>query len=242
VSPRSQIVLVYWAMAFITIFGIAAYCLVHVVPPPPPTNSDEQIARFFAEHSLSIRIGAVLAMSTTGFNIPLSAVVSYQMARLGRGMRVWSIVQGMAGALVSVWLVFPVLIWGVAAFTPERAPGTTRMLSDLSFLALVTTTPYFIFQVLAIAYVCLSQKVDSAYFPRWFGYLSLWVFLFTEVGPLGFLTKTGPFAWNGLIVFWIPVLVFFSWFFTLSYVLIRALSRESGTPEVPTPCDVGTPG
>jgi len=242
VSSRCQIVLVYWSLAFITVFGLAAYFLVHVVPPPPPTNTDEQIAGFFTEHSLSIRLGALLAMTTTGFNIPVSAVISYQMARLGRGMQPWAIVQGMAGALVSVWLVFPALVWGVAAFTPERAPVVTRMLSDLSFLALVTTTPYFIFQVLSIAYACLSQKVDSPYFPRWFGYFSVWAFLVTEVGPLGFLAKTGPLAWNGLIVFWIPVLAFFSWFFTLAYVLIRALSDELGTRETRTPRNAETVG
>jgi hypothetical protein len=142
-------------------------------------------------------------------------------------MRVWAILQGMGGALVSVWLVFPALIWGVAAFRPERAPSGTRMFSELSFLALVTTTPYYIFQVVPIAYVCLSTKSDSLFFPRWFGYFSIWSFMITEVGPLGFLTKSGPFAWNGLIVFWLPVVIFTSWFFALCYVLLTALARES---------------
>jgi hypothetical protein len=232
VSSRSQIFLVYWALAFLTIFGIAAYFLMHVVPPPAPTNSDEQIAGFFTAHSMSIRIGALLAISTTGFTLPLAAVVSYQMARLGHGMRVWAILQGLAGAVVSIWLVFPVLIWGVAAFTPERPPSETRMLSDLSFLALVTPTPYFIFQILSITYVCLSSKVDSVFFPRWLGYFSIWTFLLTEVGAVGFLTKTGPFAWNGLIVFWIPLFVFFGWVLTLCYVLITGLSRESPDSEL----------
>src|SRR4051812_32582484 len=220
-------VLVWWAMAFQLIFGGAAYCLIHVVPPPAPTNSDDQIAGFFAFHSTSILIGAALAVTATGFMLPLAAVVSDQMARLGPGMRVWAILQGMGGALVSVWLVFPALVWGVAAFTPDRVPSETRMLSDLSFLALVTTTPYYIFQVIPIAYVCLSSKVNSPFFPRWFGYFSVWSFLITEVGPLGFLTKFGPFAWNGLIVFWLPVVVFTSWFFTLCYVFLTALARET---------------
>ena len=226
-STRSQIVLVWWALAFQVMFGLAAVFLVHVVPPPPPTNGDSQIAGFFAFHSTSILIGAALAVTATGFSIPLAAVVSERMARLGPGMRVWAIVQGMGGALVSVYLVFPALIWGVAAFTPERVPSETRMFSDLAFLALVTTTPYYIFQVIPIAYVCLSNESDSPFFPRWFGYFSIWSFMITEVGPLGFLTKSGPFAWNGLIVFWLPVVIFTSWFLALCYVFLTALARES---------------
>ena len=231
-STRSQIVLVWWALAFQLMFGLAAIFLLHVVPPPAPTNSDSQIAGFFAFHSTSILIGAALAVTATGFAIPLAAVVSEQMLRLGPGMRVWAILQGMGGALVSVWLVFPALIWGVAAFTPERAPSGTRMLSDLSFLALVTTTPYYIFQVIPIAYVCLSTKSDSPFFPRWFGYLSIWSFLITEVGPLGFLTKFGPFAWNGLLVFWLPVFIFFAWVIALASIFITNLSRESKDSEL----------
>jgi hypothetical protein len=227
VSSRSQIFLIYWALAFLAMFGVAAYFLMHVVPPPPPSNGEDQIAGFFAYHSLSIRLGAVLAMTATGFSIPSAAVVSYQIARLGPSMTIWAIVQGLAGALVSVWIVFPALVWGVAAFTPERPASITRALSDLGFLGSATTTPYYIFQVLPIAYVCLSHKVDSPFFPRWFGYFSIWSFLITEVGPLGFLTKAGPFAWNGLIVFWLPVFIYFGWFITLSYLFIAALSKES---------------
>ena len=168
-SPRSQLVLIYWSLAFLAIFGIAFYCLLHVVPPPPPTNNDDQIAGFFAYHSTSIRIGAALAMTVCGFSLPFAAVISVQMARLGREMWVWAILQAMGGALVSIWIVFPALVQGTASFTPDRAHGVTRALSDLSFLAQVTTTPYYIFQVIPIAYVCLSTKSDSPYFPRWFG-------------------------------------------------------------------------
>jgi hypothetical protein len=234
-SRRSQIVLVCWAAAFQVMFGISAYFLTHIVPPPPPTNGDSQIGGFFAAHATSMRFGAVLAMTATGFNLPVAAVVSHQMARLGPSVRVWAILQGMAGALVSVWLVFPALVWGVAAFTPERPPDITRTLSDLSFLSLVTTTPYYIFQVIPIIYVCLSHRVNSPYFPRWFGYFSIWSFLITEVGPLGFLTKAGPIAWNGLIVFWLPVVVFTTWFFTLCYLLITALIHDATEADVDEP-------
>lgn len=231
-SPRSQLVLIYWSLAFLAIFGFAFYCLLHVVPPPPPSNNDDQIAGFFAYHSTSIRIGAALAMTVCGFSLPFAAVISIQMARLGREMWVWAVLQAMGGALVSIWIVFPALVQGTASFTPDRAHGVTRALSDLSFLAQVTTTPYYIFQVIPIAYVCLSTKSDSPYFPRWFGYLSIWSFLITEVGPLGFLTKFGPFAWNGLLVFWLPVFIFFAWVVALASVFITNLTRESKDSEL----------
>ena len=32
--------------------------------------------------------------------------------------------------------------------------------------------------------------------------------------------KTGPFAWNGLLVFWLGVLVFFGWY-TVTFAVVR---------------------
>jgi hypothetical protein len=52
--------------------------------------------------------------------------------------------------------------------------------------------------------------------------------------------KQGPFAWNGLFVFWLPFGVFFSWIVIMTALLLKAIDRgdnqvpegSSGAPEV----------
>jgi hypothetical protein len=44
-----------------------------------------------------------------------------------------------------------------------------------------------------------------------------------------FFFKTGPFAWNGLFAFWVPLSVFGGWFFMVSYLIRRDVLRQSGT-------------
>ncbi len=41
--------------------------------------------------------------------------------------------------------------------------------------------------------------------------------------------KTGPFAWDGLIAYWIPAFVFGGWFYFMAYHMIKAINRQ--TPE-----------
>lgn len=60
-----------------------------------------------------------------------------------------------------------------------------------------------------------------------FAYLTIWVALITEVGAVGFLTKQGPFAWNGLFIFWLPFGVGFAWLFLLAIMLLRGLDRQT---------------
>ena len=223
-SERSQVAMVWWTLAFMVIFGLACFGIMGVFPPIPASQTPEEVSAFYEANSLLIRVGSAIVVGTGGFMLPLAAVVSLQMIRVQGGVTVWAVLQGMGGAMMSLWLVFPGIFWGVAAFEPSRAPSITSMMNQTAYLTLVTTIPHYIFQVLAIAWVCLRSKPEpSAAFPRWLGYLSIWAFLVTEVGAAGFLTRTGPFAWHGLFVFWFPISAFVIWMAAISYTMLRAL-------------------
>jgi hypothetical protein len=129
---------------------------------------------------------------------------------------------------MSMFLVFPPIVWGAAAFSVDRLPDATAALHDLGTLTLVTTDQFYIFQMIAITYLSLQQKKDDPLnpFPRWMGYFTLWAALAFEVGALAFMTKTGPFAWNGAFVFWMPFVVFGTWITVISWTMLRALSRQ----------------
>jgi hypothetical protein len=226
-SEKSQIILVWWTIFSTIVFGLAWVFLIRLMPLPAPTLSAGDVARFYAENTLGIRLGATICSWTSAFLVPITVVVSVQLARLEKGVPVWSILYFAGGILTSIFLVIPPVLWGVAAFTPTRPPEVTLVFHELAILMFVTTAQFFIFYMVALVVVTLSQANDPrSPFPRWFGYLTIWVALITEVGAVGYLTKHGPFAWNGLFVFWLPFGIGFAWLAMLAILLLRALKLQ----------------
>ncbi len=226
-SERSQRIVLWWAIVFALIYGFALVFLLHMVPPPSATWSAEHIAAWYAEHHTSIRIGAVIAGFTSAYMLPLSVVIALQMSRVEKGRPIWSALTMCGGAMMSIFLVLPPVFWGVAAFTPTRAPDATAMMHELGMLTLTTTDQYYIFMWVAIVVICLTPtRVKHSPFPRWFAYLSAWIALMFEAGIFAFLARTGPFAWNGLLVFWSPLSLFGVWIAVQCYLVFKALRAQ----------------
>ncbi|MEC9359709.1 MAG: hypothetical protein VX836_17795 [Pseudomonadota bacterium] len=226
-SERAQTIMIYWGLIFMWSYGAVLWGMLDMMPPPTATLTPEQVAAFYADNNLSIRLGAVMASWISAFMVPIAVVISLQMRRLENGIPAWSILQFAGGIMMSLFLVLPPLFWGVAAFSPERMPEVTALMHELGTLTLVTTDQYFIFQMVPIAYISLTQKVDvDSPFPRWIGYFTIWAALMFEVGALAFIPKTGPFAWNGLLVYWFPLSIFGVWVTVLSVSLLKAIGRQ----------------
>lgn len=231
-TPRGHIVLIYATLAGNVAFGISAICIMGIWPPWSPALGDAAVAAFYREHGEAMRVGAVILLTVSGYNIPLAAVVTDQMLRLGPKIRMWAIFHAMGGALMAIWLAIPAMFFAVTAFTPERDPALTRLMHEMSQLSVWVSIQFFVLQGVAFSYVCLSHKVDSPYFPRWLGYLTLWGFVVTEYGVFGLLVKSGPYAMNGFYIFWFPACVFFvGWYAPICYVFIKNLRADQRTAD-----------
>jgi hypothetical protein len=198
-----------------------------MMPPPSAKWSANEIARFYVHNGSEIKIGATIAGWTSGFMVPIAVVVAIQIARHEDGKPVWASLALAGGALMSIPLMLPPIFWGVAAFTPTRAPDVTAIMHELAMLTFVTTDQYYIFMWVAIAFVALlPNTVAYTPFPRWFGYYTAWTALMFEAGAIAFLTRSGPFAWNGLLAFWSPVVTFFAWMIVIAVLLFRAIASQ----------------
>lgn len=236
-TARAQTALVYWSGAFGTIYFLAYYFLIKLLPLPPATLGAAEVANFYLVNSGQIRLGAAICSWTGAFTIPLAIVIALQMARVEKGFPVWSIVQLAGGVMMSVFTVLPPMFWGVAAFTPTRPAEITLILHEFGNLAFIATDQYFIFQFIGLAVVCLTPTtIAHSPFPRWLGYLTLWAAFTIEIGVAAFLPKTGPFAWNGLFVYWIPIVMYGVWYTATAMNLLKALKGQAAmaSPDMPT--------
>lgn len=233
VSISAQRALIWWALALLFVFMLSFVFLIRMVPLPPATLTAEQVADIYRHNGLSIRIGSVICSWVAAFMVPFALVIATQMKRMERGWPIWSVLQFAGGCLMSMFLVFPPVLWGVAAFSPNRPAEITLLIHELAALTLVTTDQYFIFQFVAITIVSLFGRQEAlSAFPRWFGYYTIWTAFMFELGAFGFIPRTGPFAWDGLFVFWIPLSIFCLWIIVASVLMLRALRRQALQAEV----------
>lgn len=227
VSERSQRAILWWSVAFLVIFAFTWVFLLEMVPPPPATLSAADVAAYYTEHATKIKLGSVIASWTSAFMVPFSLVVAFQLARIEEGKPVWAVLSLCSGCLMSMFLVFPPILWGVVAFEPSRPVEITSALNQMANLTLITTDQFYIFQMIAIWIVSLRAKPDPlSAFPRWLGWLTLWTAIIVELGAAAYMFRTGPFAWGGLFAFWFPFNFFFIWMISMFIMLFRALRLQ----------------
>ncbi|MGG2007397.1 hypothetical protein [Novosphingobium resinovorum] len=57
--------------------------------------------------------------------------------------------------------------------------------------------------------------------------MNLWTGLLLLPGFAVGLFKTGPFAWNGVLAFWVPAVVFGIWFNLMIVAMLAAIKRDA---------------
>ena len=82
----------------------------------------------------------------------------------------------------------------------------------------------------AVGFATLADKSAEPVFPRWSGFVNLWLGTLFLPGGLIVFFKTGPFAWDGFIAFWIPFAAFALWFLVMTPVLLRAIRQQVLNP------------
>jgi MFS family permease len=227
-SERSQIAIVWWALIFTTIYGLALGFMLHMIGPPSATLTADQVKDFYLTNQTSIRWGATIASWTSMFMAPLWGVIAAQIWRQEKGRTpIWTLMAGVNGPMMGLFLALPPLFWGVAAFSPDRPAEVTAAIHELGLLTLTTTDQVYIFNYVAVVVIALlPQAAKYSPFPRWYGYFTAFWALAFEVGAFAFNFRSGPFSWNGIIVFWMPLTGFGLWILVTSVLLIKALKQQ----------------
>lgn len=202
--------------AVFTAIGIGGFTLAFVVgwillarfalPAPSPAWSAEQLAAFYVENKNRIRLGCIVALFFLPlFALPLGVVLA-RIRRTERGTPVFTYASLVLMPIALFLLILPFIAWSVAAFRPEQLqPQITQALNDLGWFIFLFTWAVFtvLFTLMAIA--ILRAEADNEPLPRWSAYLLLWCGLLFAGSALIIFFKDGPFAYDGLVGLYIPV-------------------------------------
>ena len=217
-----------WAgPALMVFFGLGFWVIAGMVPPPTPNQSAVELARFYADNQTRIKVGLVISMLSAGLAFFFPVVITLQMYRIEGRWSPMALVQLTSGVTVTLLFVFPMLAMATATYRPrDRDPGDTQLISDFGWLALVGFGAPAIVQTIAIAVAVFRDRRDKPVFPRWVGYFNIWCALLFMPGLLVICFTEGPFAYNGVLAFWIPLTVFAGWYFVMTYALLRAVKQH----------------
>jgi len=238
-SENSQLWILRWGIAMAVIYGFCFIVLLKQVPLKDPEWSAAEIARFYSDNHTAILWGAVITSWTSAFMMAILTVVSIQMARVEvGGAKIWAPLALVSGALMSLFQVLPPLFWGAAAYTKDRvASEATAVLHEVGCLIMATTDQYYIFLWVGVSVLCfrpVTAEIPNNPFPRWWGYGSLWITLMFEAGAFAFIPRTGPLAWDGILVFWSPLTLFAVWISIQSWLLARAIKGQMAAKDAGT--------
>lgn len=224
----AQRLLVWMTIGLMVLFGIGLFGLMRFIPPPPASLHADQVAELYRANPIRFKIGTILGLISGGCLMPLTLVISIQMARLEMGVPVWALMQGLTGALGTAFFWLPMLIFATAAFTPERPPELTLLMQEFGWLSFIVPLSFFPLQLLGIVVVSFTKEEEdrNSAFPRWIGYLNVWTMVTSFGGPIAVLFKTGIFAWNGLLPFYVPLTLFSIWLPAMSYTCLRSLRHQ----------------
>jgi hypothetical protein len=225
---RIQIFCAWCIPAFIAIYLFGFIGLSGFVPPPSPTLSAEQVAAIFEQNRNAIRAGQLICMVFAGLlYIPFTVLISVHIARVEGRYPLLAGMQLVGNSILIVFFILCSLMWSVVAFRADLDSHTIRMMNDATWLFFVMMYPTYIVALVSMALAGFMDKRPQPIFPRWFCYFTLWVAVAGVGGGFATFFKTGPFAWDGLFGFWVPVAMYLMWLLTLFPLLLKLVKRTA---------------
>ena len=217
-----------WCGVFCTLLWLAGFWpLAHYFAPHSPMWTADDVVKFYQTDTDLIRVGLIALGFGSILYLPWSASITTQMRRIEGPHSVLAWSQLGLGSIF-VWVFFlPVMIWLCIAYRPfDTSPELMWRMNDMAWLCFINPVCIIFFQGISIGLSILGDKRPEPIFPRWFGWFNIWLVIIYLPGSLVPLFKTGPFAWNGILAWWIPLTMFAIWMPTTTFLLLRAIKRQ----------------
>jgi hypothetical protein len=235
-NPKRELWFAWCAtVVFYNFFTVSFFVLSRTQPPANPALDAQGATQWFHDNHYGILIGFAIMFLVTGMTAPQNALIAYSMRRMsitpafGYSYLVLYSLSAVPGMLLLC------VVLTVGAMRPDRDPELQQWLFDLAFLSYVGTMGVFLIGSLIWMVAILIDK--NRVFPKWFGYLNLCNALTEVVVSPAWIFHNGVFAWNGLIAWWIDMVVFGIYTGVFITLLRKMIMREDfGTgplPELP---------
>lgn len=222
-----DLVCAWGGIVFSVLFGIGFVAIAGFVPPLDPSDTAEQTAAIFREDTNAIRTGLLVCYLGCPFFLAFGASISAQTRRIVGAPSALTHLQVAAYAAGLVLIFGPFIVWWVAAFRPDEMPAQTiQLLNDFGWISFLVAWVPFVTWFMAVGAAILSDSSADPVYPRWSGYLGLFMGLAQASASFLIYFETGPFAWNGVFSWWLPATDFFLWFLVMTVLTTKAINKR----------------
>ena len=213
--------------AFTVLFAVGFWPVAGLVPPPSPALGSAAIAAFYSGHAMRIHLGVQLGMIASALFLPFVGLISVQLKRIEGRYSPLAYAQLAAGTGSTMVFLFPLMNLQSAAFRADRAPDLVQAISDMSWIPFVGLLCLPAMQNLCLAVGILSDSRERPVFPRWAGFLNIWVGAAYLPAMLLVFVHSGPVAWNGIFSWWLGAAAFFLWILVMTPLLLQAIDNST---------------
>jgi hypothetical protein len=228
-----ELKMTWWALVvFYQLFGIVFAIMTRVMPPPKPWWSDARVVQWFADNRSGLLWGFGIIFLISGLVAAQNALIAYSIRRM-------SVSRAFAYSYIAIYslstipgLLFCAIMCVVGAMRPDRDPALIHWLYDTAMLTFNGTMGVFLVGTIVWMIAILLDK--NRVFPRWFGYMQICNAITELVISPAWIIKCGPFAWNGMVTFWIDTLVFVA-YTTAFIILLKRVAEKDDLGNGPFP-------
>ncbi|RMZ69233.1 integral membrane [Pyrenophora seminiperda CCB06] len=177
-------------------------------PPAAPSLTPQQTLQHYIDHNTGYKIGASFFVLSGAFYGSFTAAMSQQMKRIpGVGHTLIS-AQEVSGAWACITFSVPAIFFATTAYRLDRPVEITQALNDLSWMMTFMPFAPFIVQNWAFAAAVFMDLRPKPLYPKFVGWVNFVSPVLLGAGIAMHVVKSGPFAWNGALTFWLTAIVF----------------------------------
>jgi hypothetical protein len=169
-------------------------------------------------------IGCTLFYIAAGILTPGSITFGIMLAKIEGRWPLWSRTTAVCGVFISLIVFFNACAWIVSAYRTESGSDVSQAFSDWAWFAFLLGWIYLAIEMFATAAVELMGHRPEPMVPR---------------GP-GFF-KSGPFAYHGLLAFYVPVVIWGAYIVLTTWYMLKELKRAPDRPPIPVPASIADP-
>lgn len=226
--PLSQKIGLWCNLAFVALTAIGWLGIAHFWAPARADLGLEATKQWFTEtYSWQVLIGCSIFYVAAGLLTPGSIAFGIMLSKIEGRHPLFSITTAVCGVFISLIVFFNCCAWIVAAYRPEFGADVIQAWYDWAWFAFLLGWIYLSIEMASTGVVELMDDRPRPMVPRWLTWFSILgaVGILGAAGPAFF--KSGPFAYHGLLAFYLPVVVWGAYLALTSIYMLKSVDREA---------------